>query len=231
MTTDAHTPSDTPLMDAAAKRTSGTILETGKKLERELAAVRGRLADALKVFESNKRESDLITADEWRQRAMHYEYQWSNCSRCCAEIQGRAESAESALAAAKAEFRKVGALIPMAGGGTFENDPPDAIVDALKRHMDGIVQLLESQRQQYADKCLELIAAKAEAEALREKLHNISNEFPAVYQRGLRDGSKQGLLRAAEICDKEFRRDDLTGDYRYGAGICAKAIRAEAEKS
>lgn len=30
----------------------------------------------------------------------------------------------------------------------------------------------------------------------------------------------------AKVCDHEHNRDDLTGDYRYGAGICAAAIRA-----
>jgi hypothetical protein len=34
------------------------------------------------------------------------------------------------------------------------------------------------------------------------------------------------LERAATVCDVEHRRDDLTGDYRYGAGICALNIRA-----
>ena len=42
--------------------------------------------------------------------------------------------------------------------------------DALKRIIEssGLPELLESHRQQYADKCFELIAAKAEADALRE---------------------------------------------------------------
>ena len=57
-----------------------------------------------------------------------------------------------------------------------------------------------------------------------------SPDTPEQLKAMLDNAFKQGLLRAAEICDKEFRRDDLTGDYRYGAGICAKAIRAEAEK-
>ena len=65
-----------------------------------------------------------------------------------------------------------------------------------------------------------------EAEALREKLHNISNEFPAVYQRGIRDGIREGLLRAAEICDDHDNADDQG----YGAWKAAAAIRAEAEK-
>ena len=68
----------------------------------------------------------------------------------------------------------------------------------------------------------ELAAAKAEAEALREKLHNISNEFPAVYQRGLSDGIKQGLLRAAEILVKRMGMNEDDAE--------VEAIRAEAEK-
>ena len=31
--------------------------------------------------------------------------------------------------------------------------------------------------------------------------------------------------RCAKLCDEEHKRDDLTGDYRYGAGICAMRIR------
>jgi hypothetical protein len=136
------------------------------------------------------------------------------------------EETKRELAAAKAEFRKVGALIPMACGCTFENDPPDAIVDALKRHMDGIVQLLESHRQQYADKCAELIAAKDEAEALRGKLHNIRNEFPAVYQRGLRDGIKQERERCAEIAKEHLCDEEGCACW----AVIYRAIRAEAEK-
>ena len=48
-----------------------------------------------------------------------------------------------------------------------------------------------------------------------------------AYQRGLRDGIKQGLLRAAEICDYHDNADDQG----YGAWKAAAAIRAEAEKS
>ena len=33
------------------------------------------------------------------------------------------------------------------------------------------------------------------------------------------------LENAAKVCDVEHKRDDLTGDYRYGAGICALNIR------
>ena len=44
-----------------------------------------------------------------------------------------------------------------------------------------------------------------------------------AYQRGLRDGIKQGLLRAAEICDGEASVEGI-------AQFCAAAIRAEAEK-
>ena len=46
-----------------------------------------------------------LDVNEWRQRAMHYEYQWSNCSPCCAGLQGRAERAESALAADRKSTR------------------------------------------------------------------------------------------------------------------------------
>ena len=31
------------------------------------------------------------------------------------------------------QIKEVGALIPCAGGGTFEHDPPDAILDAAKQ--------------------------------------------------------------------------------------------------
>lgn len=33
--------------------------------------------------------------------------------------------------------------------------------------------------------------------------------------------------RCAEICDQEHERSDLTGDYRYGAVICASRIRLD----
>ena len=49
------------------------------------------------------------------------------------------------------------------------------------------------------------------------------------YQRGLREGIKQGLLRAAEICENgRFLHDDAP-DARFGKA-CAEAILAEAEK-
>ena len=36
----------------------------------------------------------------------------------------------------------------------------------------------------------------------------------------------QGVADAARVCAEEKVRDDLTGDYRYGAGICEQRIRA-----
>ena len=50
--------------------------------------------------------------------------------------------------------------------------------------------------------------------------------FQDAYQQGKRDGIKQGLLRAAEICDYHDNADDQG----YGAWKAAAAIRAEAEK-
>lgn len=34
------------------------------------------------------------------------------------------------------------------------------------------------------------------------------------------------LEEAAKVCHEEHSRDDLTGDYRYGAGICESRLRA-----
>lgn len=36
----------------------------------------------------------------------------------------------------------------------------------------------------------------------------------------------EAIEEAAKVCDVEHRRDDLTGDYRYGAGMCAHHIRS-----
>lgn len=47
-----------------------------------------------------------------------------------------------------------------------------------------------------------------------------------AYQNGLRDGIKQGLLRAAEICDKRCGEHWTVSN----APALARAIRAEAEK-
>lgn len=35
----------------------------------------------------------------------------------------------------EARFKEIGAMIPAHGGGTFVNDPPDAIVDAMRRFL------------------------------------------------------------------------------------------------
>lgn len=48
----------------------------------------------------------------------------------------RAERAEAEREALRKQLREIGATIPCATGGTFENDPPDAILDALKRELD-----------------------------------------------------------------------------------------------
>ena len=87
-----------------------------------------------------------LDVNEWRQRAMHYEYQWSNCSPCCAGLQGRAERAESALAAAKASLDKW-----EAAGRALHSDAETIVIVAR-----------ETQE--------ELAAAKAEAEELRKEL-------------------------------------------------------------
>ena len=42
----------------------------------------------------------------------------------------------------KGYLREVGRLIPTLGGGTCENDTPDAIVDALNRHLKELVEAL-----------------------------------------------------------------------------------------
>ena len=49
-----------------------------------------------------KLESECVTADDWRHRAMHLESQWANCSQACARQQTRAEQAEAKLAASEA---------------------------------------------------------------------------------------------------------------------------------
>ena len=36
---------------------------------------------------------------------------------------------------------EIGKMIPCAAGGTFENDPPDAIVDALSRYIASIKEI------------------------------------------------------------------------------------------
>ena len=46
-------------------------------------------------------------------------------------------NASEKLAIYETEMKKIGALIPCADGGTFENDPPDAISDAIGRYIYG----------------------------------------------------------------------------------------------
>jgi hypothetical protein len=40
----------------------------------------------------------------------------------------------------------------------------------------------------------------------------------------------EALLEAADLCHAEHVRDDLTGDYRYGSGICEHNIRRMAKE-
>ena len=57
------------------------------------------------------------------------------------------------------ELKNVGAMVPCATGGTFVNDPPDAIVDALARHMNELTydalryRWLREQTNECADAC------------------------------------------------------------------------------
>lgn len=51
-------------------------------------------------------------------------------------------------AALREELRNVGAMIPCSSGGTFVNDPPDAIVDALARYMNEVRHENEALRKQ-----------------------------------------------------------------------------------
>ena len=50
------------------------------KLRETLAALTERLKAAEETVCSTKRERDCVTAEDWKRKAMHYEYQWRSCS-------------------------------------------------------------------------------------------------------------------------------------------------------
>ena len=63
------------------------VAATSETAKRELADLRGilavlreRLKAAEEVICTTKRERDCVTAEDWRRKAMHYEYQWRSCS-------------------------------------------------------------------------------------------------------------------------------------------------------
>lgn len=77
-----------------------------------------------------------------------------NCKECEEQARLLGMGAERELklmaenAALREELRNVGAMIPCSSGGTFVNDPPDAIVDALARYMNEVRHENESLRKQ-----------------------------------------------------------------------------------
>lgn len=66
------------LDDVAA--TSETAKQELAYLRETLAVLTERLVAAEYTICAVKRERDCITAEDWKRKAMHYEYQWRSCS-------------------------------------------------------------------------------------------------------------------------------------------------------
>jgi cell division septum initiation protein DivIVA len=49
-------------------------------LRETVAVLRERLLAAEEVICSTKRERDCVTTEDWKRKAMYYEYQWRSCS-------------------------------------------------------------------------------------------------------------------------------------------------------
>ena len=100
--------------------------------------------------ETDAEERETITCNDYHDATRHAYYGWKHArkmerERDAAELQcaaallevGRVRAelaiANKRVAELATQIQKVGALIPMVGGGTFANDPPDAILDCLLR--------------------------------------------------------------------------------------------------
>lgn len=60
----------------------------------------------LRIPNVSKVEAECRTLEDWKLRAMHMEFGWSSCSRCAAQLQGRAESAEAERDALRADAER-----------------------------------------------------------------------------------------------------------------------------
>ncbi len=60
--------------------TSETAMQELSKLRETVKLLTERLKAAEETVCSAKRDRDCVTADDWRRKAMHYEYEWRSCS-------------------------------------------------------------------------------------------------------------------------------------------------------
>lgn len=67
----------------------------------------------LRIPNVSKVEAECRTLEDWKLRAMHMEFGWSSCSRCAAQLQGRAESAEAERDALRADAERYRHIRPM----------------------------------------------------------------------------------------------------------------------
>lgn len=100
------------------------------ELRRELAA---KTADSDHFFQLSGRYLERANNAESEVEALNKRVKrWQNLAVANREV---AEKNQAEAEALRKALATVGSFIPCATGGTFEKDPPDAITDALSRHL------------------------------------------------------------------------------------------------